>query len=150
MIAGSDTQEAVDLLNEIRKRAGVPSYTLADFPDLESFIDAMLDERGWEFVTEGHRRRDLIRQGRLISDAQARGKTNAQPHHVLFPIPLSEIDSNPLVEQNPGINLYLLLKLKCDHCSFLAAGKKATMITTLHLRFRLWQQLSCRFSKQQG
>ncbi|TYA73992.1 RagB/SusD family nutrient uptake outer membrane protein [Seonamhaeicola marinus] len=102
MIAGSPTQEAVDLLNEIRTRAGVPTYTLADFPDLDSFVDAMLDERGWEFVTEGHRRRDLIRQNRLISDAQARGKSNAQPHHVLFPIPLSEIDSNPLVEQNPG------------------------------------------------
>ncbi len=102
MIAGAATQEAVDLLNQVRTRAGVPTYTLADFPDLDSFIDAMLDERGWEFVTEGHRRRDLIRQGRLISDAQSRGKTNAAAHHVLFPIPLVEIDANPLIEQNDG------------------------------------------------
>ncbi|GAB1855312.1 RagB/SusD family nutrient uptake outer membrane protein [Flavobacteriaceae bacterium MHTCC 0001] len=104
MIAGAPTQEAIDLLNEVRSRAGVPTYTLGDFSGLESFIDAMLDERGWEFVTEGHRRRDLIRQERLISDALARGKTNARPHHVLFPIPLSEIDANPLLadQQNPG------------------------------------------------
>lgn len=102
MIAGAPTQEAVDLLNQIRSRAQVPTYTLADFPDLDSFIDAMLDERAWEFVTEGHRRRDLIRQGRFISGAQARGKTNASAHHVLFPIPLSEIDSNPLMVQNDG------------------------------------------------
>ncbi len=102
MIAGNATQEAVDYLNQVRTRANVPNYDLTDFSDLESFIDAILDERGWEFVTEGHRRRDLIRQGRYISGAQARGKTNAQPHHVLYPIPLSEVDANPLVEQNPG------------------------------------------------
>ncbi|MGC6432379.1 MAG: RagB/SusD family nutrient uptake outer membrane protein [Jejuia sp.] len=102
MIAGGPTQESVDLLNDIRMRAGVPTYALGDFTGLESFIDAILDERGWEFVTEGHRRRDLIRQGRLITDAQARGKTNAQPDNVLFPIPLSEIDANPLIKQNPG------------------------------------------------
>ena len=97
MIAGAPTQEAIDLINMVRTRAQVPTYTLADFPDLDSFIDAMLDERGWEFVTEGHRRRDLIRQGRLISDALARGKANASPDKILFPIPLSEVDSNPLV-----------------------------------------------------
>jgi hypothetical protein len=98
MIAGAPTQEAVDLLNEVRTRAEVPTYDLADFPNLESFIDAMLDERGWEFVTEGLRRRDLIRQGRLISDALVRGKSNASPDKILFPIPLSETDSNPLIE----------------------------------------------------
>jgi hypothetical protein len=98
MIAGAATQEAVNLLNEVRTRAKVPTYDLTDFANLESFIDAMLDERGWEFVTEGHRRRDLIRQGRLITDAISRGKTNASADKVLFPIPLSEIDSNPLIE----------------------------------------------------
>lgn len=97
MIAGAPTQEAVDLLNEIRSRALVPTYTLTDFANLDEFIDAMLDERGWEFVTEGHRRRDLIRQDRLISDALSRGKTNASNDKILFPIPLSEVDSNPLV-----------------------------------------------------
>lgn len=102
MVAGSATQEAVDLLNDIRERAGIPLFTLADFPDLNTFIDAILQERAWEFVTEGHRRRDLIRHNRLISNAQARGKSNAQEHHIVFPIPLSEIDSNPLIQQNTG------------------------------------------------
>lgn len=98
MAAGAPTQEAVDLLNEVRARALVPTYDLADFANLEAFIDAMLDERGWEFVTEGLRRKDLVRQGRLISDAIARGKTNASDDKILFPIPLSEVDSNPLVD----------------------------------------------------
>ena len=102
MVAGGPTQEAVDLLNDVRDRAEIPLFNLSDFGDLESFIDAILQERAWEFVTEGHRRRDLIRQGRLISDAQARGKSNAQPYHTVFPIPLSEMDSNPLIEQNTG------------------------------------------------
>lgn len=97
MIAGSATQEAVDLLNEVRLRALVPTYDLTDFANLDAFIDTMLDERGWEFVTEGLRRKDLIRQDRLISDAISRGKTNASADKILFPIPLSESDSNPLV-----------------------------------------------------
>ena len=102
MVASAPTQEAVDLLNEIRTRAQVPTYQLSDFADLDAFIDAVLQERNWEFVTEGHRRRDLIRQERYISNAQARGKTNAAAHHVRFPIPLSEMDSNPLMVQNDG------------------------------------------------
>ena len=37
----------------------------------------------------------------MISRAIAR-KKNAQPHHVLFPIPQSEIDANKELKQNPG------------------------------------------------
>ena len=47
---------------------------------------------------------DLIRQGKLISRAKARGIDNAQDYMTLFPIPQSEINSNPNLEQNPGYN----------------------------------------------
>ena len=95
-------QESIDLLNEIRARAEAPLYNLADFPTKESLRDQILVERGWEFFTEGHRRWDLIRHGKYISSAQERGKTLAQPHHVLFPIPQTELDANPALQQNPG------------------------------------------------
>jgi hypothetical protein len=95
-------QESIDLLNEVRRRSNAPDYNLADFATKESLRDQILVERGWEFHAEGHRRRSLIRHGSFISGAQARGKTNAQPHHVLFPIPEQELDSNTSLEQNPG------------------------------------------------
>jgi hypothetical protein len=65
------------------------------------FRDLILRERGWEFISEGKRREDLIRHGKFISMALARG-VNAQPHQVLFPIPQSEIDANKLAIQNEG------------------------------------------------
>jgi hypothetical protein len=95
-------QESIDLINELRTRAEVPLYNLADFPTKESLRDQILVERGWEFFTEGLRRQDLIRHGKFISGAQDRGKSLAQPHHVLFPIPQEDIDANPALTQNPG------------------------------------------------
>lgn len=95
-------QESIDLLNQVRRRSGAPDYKLADFSTKESLRDQILIERGWEFHGEGHRRRTLIRHGKFISGAQSRVKTNAKPHHLLFPIPQAELDSNSKLEQNPG------------------------------------------------
>jgi hypothetical protein len=67
----------------------------------ESLRDHLLQERNWEFYAEIKSRQDQIRQGKFISLARARGK-NAQPFHVLFPIPIVEINANPNLEQNPG------------------------------------------------
>jgi hypothetical protein len=90
--------ESIDLLNQIRKRAGAPEYTLANFTSK----DALLNERGWEFVAEGKRRMDLVRQGKLISRALARGASNAKASMTRFPIPLNELKANPKLVQNPG------------------------------------------------
>lgn len=95
------TQEAVDLVNEVRDAARLPGYGLGDVGDKDQFRDLILAERGWEFHTEGLRRQDLIRHGKFIQWAVNRGKP-AQPHHVLFPIPQREIDANPALEQNEG------------------------------------------------
>ncbi|MEQ8684489.1 MAG: RagB/SusD family nutrient uptake outer membrane protein [Imperialibacter sp.] len=94
------SQDAIDLINEVRVRANATPLTLSGF-DQESLRDAILQERAWEFYFEGKRREDLIRQGRFISDAIARGK-NAQPFHVLFPIPQVELDASDLIQQNVG------------------------------------------------
>ncbi len=96
------TQEALDLINLVRTRAGIASLTLAEATSKEVLRDFILRERGWEFYSEGLRREDLLRHNKFISLAIARGVTIASDKHKLFPIPQTEIDANPACEQNPG------------------------------------------------
>lgn len=95
-------QESVDLINQIRIRAGLTDINMADFSQ-ETLRDHILKERGWEFYLEGKRREDLIRHGKFISQAQARGLP-AQDHMVRYPIPVGMKIANPELEQNPGYN----------------------------------------------
>ncbi len=101
-ISSAPTTEAFGLINQVRSRAGIPDLTIANTPTKDAFRDAILRERGWEFISEGKRREDMIRQGKFVSSALARGATSAKATHVLFPIPQAEIDANPKIVQNPG------------------------------------------------
>jgi starch-binding outer membrane protein, SusD/RagB family len=94
------TQEAIDLINEVRDRAQATPLVLASF-DQAKLREAILQERSWEFFHEGKSREDQIRQNVFISRAVARGK-NAKPYHVLYPIPVTELDANSLLVQNEG------------------------------------------------
>lgn len=94
-------QEAIDLINEVRERANASAIKLADFTTKEQLRDFILAERGREFFSEGLRREDLIRHGKFISDAVARGK-NAKSHQELYPIPQRQREANPNLKQNPG------------------------------------------------
>ncbi|WP_028295935.1 RagB/SusD family nutrient uptake outer membrane protein [Olivibacter sitiensis] len=96
------TQEALDLINQVRTRAALDGIAFGAFSDKAALRDHILAERGWEFYSEGHRRMDLIRMDKFISGAIARGKTSATAHHVLFPIPQAVMDSDPLLVQNEG------------------------------------------------
>ena len=42
------TTEAVDLLNQVHTRAGLPSYKFSDFAGADAFLEAVLTERGHE------------------------------------------------------------------------------------------------------
>jgi hypothetical protein len=95
------TQAALDLINEVRKRAGIAVLTLADATSKEVLRDLILRERAWEFYSEGLRREDLLRHDKFISLAKARGITVAADKHKLFPIPQTEIDANPACKQTP-------------------------------------------------
>lgn len=95
------TQEALNLINEVRNRANLDNLTLADAGSKETLRGLILRERGWEFVSEGKRREDLIRHGKFISSAVERG-INTQPFRVRFPIPEGEINTNPEIVQNEG------------------------------------------------
>jgi hypothetical protein len=93
--------ESVELLNMVREAAGVSTFAVGDFATTEAFRDFILDERGREFHTEALRRQDLIRHGKFIEMAQDRGKP-AQPFHVRYPIPQTEIERNSNLVQNEG------------------------------------------------
>ena len=54
--------EALDIINKIRRRAGVPDLTLAS--SAVAFEDAILEERALELAFEGKRWFDLLRMGR--------------------------------------------------------------------------------------
>lgn len=102
--AGLVTAEAVELLNRVRNRAGLRSYSTSDFGSLEAFLDAVLEERGHELWFEGWRRSDLVRHDKFVAYAKLYKKSRtAAPHHVLFPIPQEIInEGRGLVVQNPG------------------------------------------------
>ena len=91
--------EALPFVNQVRTRAGVPTWAGLSQVQLR---DSLLAERGRELYAEGVRRDDLIRAGTFISSAIARGAA-AKPGNVLFPIPLEVIQqSNGVLTQNPG------------------------------------------------
>ncbi|MFC3199101.1 RagB/SusD family nutrient uptake outer membrane protein [Parapedobacter deserti] len=100
------SQLAVDLVNQVRERAGLVgenAISVSDFANLQAFRDHLLNERAWEFYNEaGIRREDLIRFGKFVTSAHARGKTNATENHTRFPIPQAAMDADPSLEQNDG------------------------------------------------
>ncbi|MEM6633427.1 MAG: RagB/SusD family nutrient uptake outer membrane protein [Bacteroidota bacterium] len=96
------TAEALELVNRVRRRAGLADLTNAEASSTDAFRDLILQERGWEFVAEGKRREDLVRQGKFVSLAQERNIANADAFRELFPIPETELNANPMATQNPG------------------------------------------------
>lgn len=92
--------EAYQYVNQVRNRAGLDDWSGMT---QNEFRDAILDERGRELFCEGTRRQDLIRHGKFIEYAQARGISDAESHETLFPIPQSVItEGNGIIEQNEG------------------------------------------------
>jgi len=94
---GSDNNEAVRLVNEIRKRA------FDDPTKLKSNVtlDDIYKERRFEFAWEMTSRQDMIRFGTYLNALP--GWRQASPEKcLLFPIPTKAIDANPKLIQNPG------------------------------------------------
>ena len=61
-----------------------------------------LDELGWEFEQEGHRRTDLIRFGVFATKSWLSHSATNNPNRSIFPIPRVEIEKNNNLTQNPG------------------------------------------------
>jgi hypothetical protein len=97
------TQKAYDYINAVRERAMID-----DLPagmSLPDFIDAVLQERSWEFFAEGDRWYDLTRTNTFLDVIPAAvNSVYTQRHpeakHRYFPIPQDEINANTQLEQN--------------------------------------------------
>ncbi len=97
-------QESIDLINDLRARAGLADVAAGDFATPADLITLILDERRKELAFEGHRRNDLLRrrQGlRPAGDANFADAAFGQPK-TLLPIPQREVDLNPNLVQNAG------------------------------------------------
>ncbi|MGQ0561798.1 MAG: RagB/SusD family nutrient uptake outer membrane protein [Gemmatimonadota bacterium] len=95
------TPEAVALVNVIRARVFDPDEPLnpAAFTQA-SFRVRILQERLFELTAEAKRRQDLIRHGRFTAARAFKAQSDA--YKILMPIPQSQLDTNPMLEQNPG------------------------------------------------
>lgn len=103
-----DFKGATGYVNQTRARAG-----LAGIPqpaDRDAMISAILDERRLELAFEGFRFYDLVRHGKAAEVASSVAATDSywRPRRaltnetILFPIPVSAMEKNPNLKQNPG------------------------------------------------
>ena len=101
-VGGADNiEEALSLLNAIRKRAGLVEFgseaeAAAMNGDLET---AILHERSVELAFEGHRWFDLVRTGKAISTM---GPINglSDERNLVWPIYIDILNKNPNIQQN--------------------------------------------------
>ena len=104
---GGDRAQALAYVNALRERAyGDASGNIADGELTPEFI---LSERGRELLWEATRRTDLVRYGLFSGGGyiwQWKGGViggRATPTHLdLYPLPASELTTNPNLTQNPG------------------------------------------------
>jgi hypothetical protein len=106
-VSGANSAESD--INALRA-ARITGYTDVTFASKQEAMDAIMLERYKELAYEGHRFWDLKRRGlpveRLASDAPTANAATlpAGNFRFLLPIPNSELQANPLMEQNPGYN----------------------------------------------
>lgn len=99
------TTLAYGYVNKVRERAGLSGLASGLTP--QQFIDAVLQERSWEFFGEGDRWYDLTRTNtfmavipRAVNDVYPVRTPSARNRY--FPIPQDEINANPSIQQNPA------------------------------------------------
>ncbi|WP_256012258.1 RagB/SusD family nutrient uptake outer membrane protein [Desertivirga xinjiangensis] len=98
--------DALFYLNVVKFRAGLTKLDAMSLPDQNTFRDAIFAERRLELAFENHRWFDLLRSGKAIDVLNASsGGFTVQSHQVLFPVPQSQINTNPgIIYQNQYYN----------------------------------------------
>jgi starch-binding outer membrane protein, SusD/RagB family len=105
---GGNAGDALNYVNAIRARAyqGNPAGNIGAGDLTLNFI---LDERGRELHWEGYRRTDLIRFNKYLSGYNWPWKggvssagNDLDPKYKLYPIPATDLTSNPKLRQNNG------------------------------------------------
>lgn len=112
-LSGPDT-DAIEYLNLVRTRAGLPAYTSGDVPSRYEFREAVRNERRLELAFENHRWFDLMRWGiaketvnNYIASEAFYSNYNYTVNpladwQVMLPVPIDVININPKVAQNVG------------------------------------------------
>ncbi len=108
LIEQGRASEAVQYVNEVRRRAGLEDLTTVD-------AQAVANERRHEFAFEKKRWFDLVRTGKAIDVMNAYGERmkdlypyieersyKVDQNKLLFPIPFRELQINSQLSQNPG------------------------------------------------
>jgi hypothetical protein len=105
---GTPTQEAIDLINIVRTRAGLGTVLLANYSTIDSFNTMLLLERSHEYWCEnGQYRSDLIRMNKYSAHCDQLNGASSQsaPYKDVFPFSLARItEGKGLFLQNPGYN----------------------------------------------
>lgn len=107
------TAQAMEALNQVRRRGYGKNPTAPSSVDLvlanytaDTFLDLVIRERGYEFIYLGKRWLDLKRTGKLKDTIKASKGITVADKHLLWPIPVSELNFNkaldPAKDQNPG------------------------------------------------
>lgn len=107
----SREEEAIEMVNIIRERAGLTGNQLFSISDLNGYdtvLDVVLAEKRLELAWEGHRSYDLFNNDRPVNRDYVNptgwsGPQNISPSCdcIIHLIPESEIILNPNLEQNP-------------------------------------------------
>jgi hypothetical protein len=99
---GTDLPQAIEDINVLRDRAGVDPVA-AHIDTQTEVLVTNLAERRREFAVEGFRFFDLRRFRDIPSVGNyVNALFDGDTFRLLFPLPQSELDSNELLEQNPG------------------------------------------------
>ncbi len=96
-----NTAKALENVNAIRKRAGLAEVNLSG----DALRDEIRKQRMIELVGEGSRYYDIVRWDiakEQLSEAGQPYANNFEPKHKYFPIPLEEVQRNPMIEPTPG------------------------------------------------
>lgn len=108
---GGDNTTALRYINQIRGRAydNNPASNAGNISLNELNLNFIIDERARELMWEGFRRTDLIRYDRFTTGSYlwawkggVRNGAAVDPKYNLFPIPVTDILTNPNLVQNPG------------------------------------------------
>ena len=107
-----DIQGALDDINTIRRRAGIPLWTAGNMPGETDVLELILEERRLELAFEAHRRFDIYRNRQMLNrnypggHISSGGPTEIKHNEniVVEYIPQSEMLAYPvqgILEQNP-------------------------------------------------
>jgi len=94
--------EAIDAINEVRARVGMPDLPTAAYPvgNKAEIFKAIVHERQVELAFEYHRLNDLRRWD--LADEELGDVGYQSPKHRYYPVPQQELNTNPQLIQNDG------------------------------------------------